>query len=212
MERKGWYSRLAAFVVARRERFGMIIFGQTFNAIFDHVFNYWIYISVLYLHGSLKGGVILTLADIAISFLFVKFYDWLKRDWLGLEMAREARDLGVLIPGFLEKLMAKYRIKKIVESGDIAAFFILSIFFDPFITTVYLRDRQYGGMRGKEWMIFFASAVLSNVWWTGRNTILIRAFLVLKAWIVVPVLILVFVGVYIVLRRKYRKSEDALES
>lgn len=166
---------------ARRERIGIIIFGQTFNATFDHIFNYWIYIPVIAILGPIKGGLILLVTDIILSFIFLSFYDWSKQDWLGIETIKELRDLG---PQWIKKFGFKSKIGKLIfwpfsklslialwvlKKGDVAAFFILSVFFDPFITTVYLRKNSFGKMGIKEWFIFFFSAIISNGWWTIRS-------------------------------------------
>lgn len=175
------FAKAAAFVAAQKERFGLIVIGQTFNAIFDHIFNYWIYIPVVAYYGPWQAFLILTAADIFLSLLFIRFYDWAKKDWLGLETAKEIRDFG---PKWIRNLSARSRIGRMLywpfsritlfvlwamKKGDVFAFFALSVFFDPFITTVYLRRKSYGGMGRREWFIFLSSAVVSNGWWTIRT-------------------------------------------
>ena len=169
--------KLAATVAAYKEKIGLIAIGQTFNAIFDQIFDYWLYIPIIALWGPYKGGAALTIADIIISLLFIKFYDWAKKDWLGLEAVKEIKEFG---PAWIKRLSFKSRIGRIVywpfskisllvlwviRMGDVPAFFAISMTRDPFITTVYLRKKSYGGMGKRDWRIFFASAIIGNAWW-----------------------------------------------
>lgn len=100
-------------------------------------------------------------------------------------MAKEIRDFG---PKWIRDYSVKSKvgefiwwpfskmtllILRAINKGDIAAFFVLSIYFDPFITTVYLRKESFGRLKCREWTIFIASAVISNGWWTIRTYIII---------------------------------------
>ena len=49
--------------------------------------------------------------------------------------------------------------------GDVVAFFALSLRFDPFVTTAYLRHGQFNGLSPRDWRIFLASVVVSNAAW-----------------------------------------------
>lgn len=100
-------------------------------------------------------------------------------------MAKEIRDFG---PEWIRNYSVKSKVGKIIwwpfskitllalwaiHKGDMAAFFVLSIFFDPFITTIYLRKESFAGLKYREWVIFFASAVISNGWWIIRTYVII---------------------------------------
>lgn len=45
------------------------------------------------------------------------------------------------------------------------AFVALSLRFDPFITTAYLRRTAYAGLSPRDWRIFLGSVLLSNAAW-----------------------------------------------
>ena len=89
----------------------------------------------------------------------LKFYDWSKRDWLGIEMIKEVRgyngDKGI---GRITSL--------ILQKSETAIFLFLSIKFDAFITTAYLRRGKFNGMGKREWAIFMGSLLLGNAYWT----------------------------------------------
>lgn len=163
-----------------KRRVATIATGHTFNIVFDHLFNYWLYFSVIALMGPVKGGALLAVTDAVVSLVFIKFYDWAKKDWLGIEVAKEVRDIG---PLWIRNLRVTSLVGRILwwpfskmillilwsmRRGKIVAFFVLSILTDPFITTVYLRKGSFNGMTRRDWAIFFASVVLGNGWWTVR--------------------------------------------
>lgn len=43
---------------------------------------------------------------------------------------------------------------------------LLSLRFDPFIVTVYLRRGRFGGMTRRDWRIFLLSWLIGNAWWS----------------------------------------------
>jgi len=53
--------------------------------------------------------------------------------------------------------------------GDLAAFLILPIIEDPFITTMYLKHGYRNGLRGKDYLVFFGSSIYSIGYWALRN-------------------------------------------
>jgi hypothetical protein len=42
----------------------------------------------------------------------------------------------------------------------------ISIKFDPFIVTTYLREGFIGGMTRRDWRIFLLSWLIANAWWS----------------------------------------------
>jgi hypothetical protein len=58
--------------------------------------------------------------------------------------------------------------------GDVIAFFLLSIFEDPFITTAYLRHGKFGNLGANDWTRFVASVAVSNGWWILRTTAVVE--------------------------------------
>jgi len=51
------------------------------------------------------------------------------------------------------------------QSTPIASI-LLSIKFDPFIVTAYLRQGAFGGMSPRDWRIFLLSWLIANAWWS----------------------------------------------
>ncbi|MFZ3138664.1 MAG: hypothetical protein WA126_14875 [Thermodesulfovibrionales bacterium] len=42
----------------------------------------------------------------------------------------------------------------------------MSVRFDPFITTTYLRKGKFSGMTRRDWKIFIGSLLFSSAYWT----------------------------------------------
>lgn len=129
----------------------------TFKA-FDYAFDYALYPFVIYRLGLVVGGIVMAILSLLDCLLLLKIYDRLKRDWLGIEFIKELRHY----PG-----LAGWRraLAWLLGRGDVVAFFALSLRFDPFVTTAYLRRGQFNGLSARDWRIFLASVVVSNAAW-----------------------------------------------
>ncbi|MCX5903466.1 MAG: hypothetical protein NTV89_08340 [Proteobacteria bacterium] len=98
------------------------------------------------------------LATMIACLLILKFYDWSQRDWLGIEAIKTlkaydgGRAGGRIAAWFLQK-------------SEPAAFLFLTVWYDPFITTAYLRKGKFNGMMGRDWRIFFISLLIGNGYW-----------------------------------------------
>ena len=121
-------------------------------------FDYALYPLVIYKLGLLKGGVAMALFSCAASIVSIKVYDFLKRDWLGIEAIKE-----------LKTYAGESKIRRItmwiMSKSDPVVFAFLSVKFDPFITTAYLRKGRYSGLTGRDAAIFVSSLVLGNAYW-----------------------------------------------
>ena len=53
----------------------------------------------------------------------------------------------------------------LVSRGDGVAFIVLSLKYDPFITTVYLRREAYSSFTPRDWAIFLCSWAVANGFW-----------------------------------------------
>ncbi len=136
-----------------------LFIGLSTNKLIDIFFNYFLYPYAIYSLGVLVGGFVMTFLSFIVCFLILKFYDWSKRDWLGIEAIKK-----------LKKYDGDKKIGRltayVMKKGDPAVFLFLSVQYDPFITTVYLRRGQYNGMNRRDWMIFIGSLLFGNAYWT----------------------------------------------
>lgn len=135
--------------------------GITAFNLFNYAFDYALYPFVIYKIGIIKGGLLMTAAAAVINILCLKFYDWSKRDWLGIETLKGMKGYEG------ESLLIRF-MSGMLKKSDPVAFFFLSIKEDAFITMVYLRHgiHQYNGMSGRDWRVFLASLAVANCYWT----------------------------------------------
>lgn len=121
----------------------------------------------LLLNCSVGGmnGFMLTWASLAVISFFacyatLKFYDWSKTDWLGIEAVKTLKEL--------EGSRFKRLVARILTWGDSFAVIALSVIFDPFIVLIYMRHgaNHYNGLTKRDWVIFLVSIVVSNGWQT----------------------------------------------
>lgn len=175
----GFLKRTAAKIAAQKKRIAVIALGHTFNQVFDWLFNYPLYLFVIEKAGLTNGYLIMVLVSFLTCLLFIQFYDWLKIDWLGIEMAKEIGDFG---PNWIRKISPKSKLGNIIwwpfsqialiglwaiNRGGILAFIVMSIQTDPFMTTVYMRKGigQYNGLKKRDWFIFLSSTAVGNAYW-----------------------------------------------
>ncbi|HEY4514375.1 MAG TPA: hypothetical protein VJH69_03585 [Candidatus Paceibacterota bacterium] len=171
--------RLQAWLGIHKRKIGTIAIGHTFKHLEELLFDFGIYPIVIAWLGTLMGGLVMMALSAFVCWLYLLFYDWAKTDWLGLELLKEARD-GDEKHGRIAKLF-----QRITRRGNWLAFLVLSFFFDPFVTTAYMRHgaHTYAGLSSRDWKIFWASVFVANVWWTGLMSIVVAAIRALLSWL-----------------------------
>jgi hypothetical protein len=135
--------------------------GISIKSLVSYSFDYFLYPFVIYKLGILTGGAIMMFLSLLACVILIKFYDWSKRDWLGIETIKGVKEyhgessLGRLTAWLLRR-------------SEPVVFLFLSIKEDPFITMIYLRhgSHQYNGMSSRDWRIFLGSVAISNIYWT----------------------------------------------
>lgn len=169
-ERRALSTPSEGFLQGRSTRVGRLVelaVGYTVNKATVWGFDYLLYPFVIWKLGPWHGGLVMMGLSFVVCILTIWFYDWAKRDWLGIEMIKGmktysgSKRLGKITSWFLEK-------------SEPVVFLFLSFIYDPFITMVYLRRGAYNGMSGRDWRIFLVSFILGNlIWifacWTGIN-------------------------------------------
>ena len=141
-----------------KRRFAQWATGILSYKLTDYAFDYALYPYVIYKLGLLWGGVVMAVASLLVCLLLLQAYDWLKRDWLGIEFIKSLRTYAGASRWWRS-------LTWLLNGGDLVAFVVLSLRFDPFITTAYLRHGRYNGLSRRDWRIFFGSVVLSNASW-----------------------------------------------
>lgn len=144
-----WHLRAAQWVA-----------GLASYKLLDYAFDYALYPWVIYKLGLLVGGCVMAGLSLLDCLLLLRIYDWLKRDWLGIELVKGLRNYDGT---------SRWRcaLRWLLSRGDGVAFVALSLRFDPFITTAYLRHGNYNGLSRRDWRIFLGSVLLSNAAWAS---------------------------------------------
>ena len=137
----------------------MVAIGHTINKIWDWAFDFGLYPLVIYIFGLVWGFVVMAVLSFIICWLLMKFYDWSKRDWLGIEAIKELKQYNG--PSRTGKWLGW-----VLRKSDPVACLLLSIQFDPFIVTVYLRRGRFGGMNRIDWRNFMLSWLIGNAYWS----------------------------------------------
>lgn len=126
----------------------------------NFLFDYVLYVYVVYKVGMVYGFLIMAPTATLICVYMIKAYDWSKTDWLLIEDLKSVRE-STNNHGF-KRILGLF-----LRKSEGLALIALSIWTDPFITTLYMRkgSHQYNGMSRRDWKIFFASAIVANLFW-----------------------------------------------
>ena len=160
-ETEGAWRALPRKAVAYRGRLGIWGIGLLVNKTIVYLFDYLLYPFIIWKCGIIKGGIIMTFISFLICWGTLLFYDWSKRDWIGIETIKELKEYeGGNIKGRL--------FSWVTRKGDPVAVLILSVYFDPFVTTAYMRRGAHGynGLGKRDWSIFIFSVLFGNFYWT----------------------------------------------
>jgi hypothetical protein len=179
--------KLFIWLEGHKKLLGLMTAGHLLKKIEELLFDWFLYgtvVAYMNVHfGELKGSVyaflIMTPLSACICGLYLKVYNWSKKDWLGLEALKEFK--GESNPrNRIEKIA-----KVLLQKSDIFAFFALSIWGDPFIVTLYLRKKSesYEKLSTKDLKIFWASVLFSNGYWTFRWIVIIKIFTALVGFL-----------------------------
>ena len=160
-----------------KERIGTVVVGHVFKKIETSTFDYVLYPAAISLLGTLFGGLVMTTASAMECLFLIRVYDWMGRDWLGYEAVKTLRD-GEERPGRFFNFF-----QQVARKSDWLAFFVFSVFRDPFETTVYMRRGAYNGMSKRDWWIFGASVLVGNLWWTTVVTFAVAGVRIFLQWL-----------------------------
>lgn len=161
------------------------------------VFDNPVYLSVIAWKGLIIGGAIMTAASIVLNATTLGIYEWRKRngvDHLGMD------EFAALKKYLVSKtdLWKKYRgIKRVVffflglgskiaslflSKGDVPAFLCLSVWSDPIVALAFWRRNRIGHFSLKDWLVFLASTLLANTYWSIRSFVIVLIPQIIWKW------------------------------
>ncbi len=139
-------------------RLGTLSIGVVGMYLFNKLFDYVLYPYVIYTAGIWAGGAVMMFLSALVCLLLLKFYNHSKQDWLGIETLRDLKEFD-----------GQHRGRRIVtwmlQRSDPVAFMALSMYFDPFITTVWMRHERFGQLTTRDFRIFWSSVFVANLFW-----------------------------------------------
>lgn len=143
-----------------RERAFFLLLGIAAEEVLANAFDYVLYPFVIWKCGLLRGGAIMALLSLVVCYVTLVFYNFTKKDWFGIELAKEFRE-------YQGQSRVFRAMSWMLRRGQFAAFLFLSLKFDPFTTTAYLRQgaNRFSKMDCRSWQIFFASWLVANLSW-----------------------------------------------
>ena len=151
-----------------------ILAGYGAKLLLDWGYDYLVYPILLWNFGTFWGGIYAATGAMVICFSLLMYYEKSKTDWLGSGTLAETKTFIQLWIG--KNPTGFWRLVQLgLEKSDLFAFIFLTIFRDQFETTVFLRHGKFDGLKAKDYLIFFASGVLGNLYWIFRTEILIFA-------------------------------------
>lgn len=172
------------------KKLNILAIAHTVLFVIDKSFDNFLYPAVLLWLGTFFGMITLTILSGLISWGLVALHAVSTVDWLGVDIAEEAK---VRVKNLIDKFYSKrgfwWRFIHMItyifvlppriilwalNKNDFAAFCALSIFEDAFKTTAFLRHGRKGSLSRRDYKIFCASLVLTNLWWTLRWSVIIE--------------------------------------
>jgi hypothetical protein len=170
----------ADHVIRWKERIAVIAIGRTVKYYQDLLFDFILYPTVIATMGPFAGFLLLSSLSASLCRLDILFYDWAKKDWLGLELLKEIRD------GEEKKKGIMRIVQWATRRGDWVAFFVLCALTDPFEVTVYMRHgvEKYNGLSMRDWRIFWGSVMVSNLFWAGLVTFAVTLIKAIYGWFI----------------------------
>lgn len=143
----------------RGSRIFELAIGHTVNTVlFVYGFDYVLYPFVIWKLGLVTGGGVMAILSLIACLLTLWFYNWSKRDWLGIEQLKQVRDFEGAT-GWRRKLA------EIVKRGDWVALIVLSWYSDPFITVVWMRHGSINRMTARDYKILLGSWLITSTYW-----------------------------------------------
>lgn len=126
--------------------------------ILTYFYDYFVVSFLLLYFGLVKGVVITMILSVIVDLGTLKFYDWLKKDWLALETLKDLQNKKNLVG----KLFYFVRNK-----STFITVIVLSLTSNAFMVTAYMRKGsfKYNGLTKRDWQIFLFSSLLTNLYW-----------------------------------------------
>jgi len=141
------------------QRIGILVLGLSANKAIVYWYDFTVYPDLIASYGLVRGWLYAAVGSVVLCLGSLWFYNLTKQDWLFLETFKEVRDGHAV--GRIRKFF-----QDLAHRGDALAFFFLCLWQDAFIITVYMRKGSGNyAMTARDWKIFWASTLITEIWW-----------------------------------------------
>ena len=151
--------KLVAIVATFIRNWKNVIIGQgiyqTLSWMYDNPL--WMAIEAAF---GVRGVAGMMVGAMIINFCVLFYYRSKRVSWLGW-------DKGIELIPIINKMKGRFL-------REAAIFLFLSVTQDSFITTAYMRHGREDGLKVKDFVIFFASSLISICYWAVRNGIIVE--------------------------------------
>jgi hypothetical protein len=143
----------------------LFLTGATTFTVINYSFDFVLYPFALYKLGVVVGFFTMMLLSFLFCWGYFIIYDYLKRDFLGIEYSKEKMND---IINNQNRVGIKLVIVKILRKSNVILFIFLSIYFNPFVAVAFNRKGNfaYNGLSARDWRLFILSVIISNGFWS----------------------------------------------
>jgi len=152
------------------KKISSVVIGRTLKAVYDHSIDYIIYPIILIEFGFWSGLIIMICVTAAENLAMLLLYSKMKIDWLGYEYVHQLKRWET-DGNYLKRVVGI-----LLRKSDVFIFILLSTLRDSFETTAYFQQDVKRG-KGRLAVIFVASLVLGNLYWSLGIELLINSWL-----------------------------------
>jgi hypothetical protein len=139
-------------------RLAQVSVGHTLYAAFNWVFDNILYVYVVFTLGVFRGGTLMMTLSLLQCALTLLVYQRMRIDWVGAGWLADIKHKKV-----------RSRVEEVLAWASnrhpALIFTALCLLQDPFITTAYFKQGRFSRLESRDWVMFLASVVASNVYW-----------------------------------------------
>ncbi|MFY7732385.1 MAG: hypothetical protein ACOVSR_02800 [Bacteroidia bacterium] len=143
----------------------LFLTGATTFTVINYSFDFVLYPFALYKLGVVVGFFTMMLLSFLFCWGYFIIYDYLKRDFLGIEFSKEKMSSIIASE---DSVGLKLLLVRVLRKSRALLFVFLSIYFDPFVAVAFERKGNfaYNGLSARDWRLFILSLIISNGFWS----------------------------------------------
>lgn len=153
-------------------RLAQIGTGRALYAAFNWLFDNVLYVYVVMTLGVLKGGALMMGLSFIQCAATLVAYQRMRIDWVGAGLLFE-----------IKRKPARTRLENVLvwasDRHPAIIFTLLCVLQDPFITAAYFKHGSFERLSGRDWTLFVAAVIVSNLYWIFAASLIGQAVVAL---------------------------------